>query len=67
METKYSVEVSFTPLCTSCGKELKVGGTYTESRDFKEFDMKDRKVFVCACEHCFVFKGDIDRNFKIEG
>lgn len=56
--SKYSFEVSFTPLCTSCGKELKVGFTFCNDSSFREFDMKDRRVFVYACEDCFEFKGN---------
>jgi len=61
---KHTIEVTITPLCTACGAELKVGGTESKStghpfdRD-SPWERKDQRVFVYACEDCFVWKGDI--------
>lgn len=61
---KHTIEVSFTPLCTACGKELQVGGTESRvtnhpfERD-NASERKDQSVFVYACTDCFVWKGDL--------
>lgn len=65
MTTKYSMEISFTPLCTSCGGELEIGMTATAPgqntfHNDMTFGMKDRRVFVAACSKCFVLKGGMD-------
>lgn len=66
MTTKYTIEVSITPLCSSCGKELEIGMTQARpspnplDRD-NPLDRTDRRVFVLACQDCFVHKSEIDR------
>jgi len=63
---KHTIEVSFTPLCTACGKELQTGGTeyratnHPFERD-NAWERKDQRVFVYACTDCFVWKGDLDK------
>lgn len=62
MNTTYSIEVSITPLCGSCGKELVVGVTQSRvtghpfDRD-NPYERKDRRVFVEACPDCYTFSG----------
>lgn len=58
---KYDIEVSITPLCTCCGGELQI--LCTESRTptgpfdrDNPFERKDRRVFVAACEKCFIHR-----------
>jgi len=64
MSGAYQIEVSITPLCTCCGEELKVGFTQSKpssdplNRD-NPYERTDRRVFIHACEKCFIFKGDI--------
>lgn len=63
----YKIEVSFTPLCPSCGKECHPGSFMTESkpphgifdRD-NPYERTDRRVFVAPCTDCFVFRGDVE-------
>lgn len=60
----YKLEVSFTPLCSACGKELEVGMTESKATNHplerdNPYERKDRRVFVYACEDCFIFKGDL--------
>ena len=66
MASKYTVDVSFTPICTACGAELDC--VLTESKVLpggdpferdNPYERKDRRVLVRACEKCFVFRGDL--------
>jgi hypothetical protein len=65
----YKIEVSITPLCSSCGEELCVGLTESKTihhpfeRD-NPYERKDRRVFITPCEKCFVYRGDVDPTFK---
>ena len=62
MSTSYSVEVTVTPLCSSCGGELEVGCTQSQStgnpleRD-NPYERTHRRVFVMACPDCYTFTG----------
>jgi hypothetical protein len=63
----YKIEVSITPCCTSCGDELgsmtTIPDVSRERNPFQKdnpFERKDRRVFVPACQKCFVFVRDID-------
>jgi len=64
MSASYVIEVSITPLCTSCGKELQIGMAesrptgHTFERDCPE-ERTHQRVFVYACADCFVFKSDL--------
>ncbi len=65
--SKYTIEVSVTPCCTSCGEELGVGGTIPDNsrdrgplRKDNPYERKDQRVFVYACQKCFVFARDED-------
>jgi len=58
----YCVEVTFTPLCGSCGKELQCLLTQSDNtrvhgpfeRD-NPTERKDRRVFIEACTDCYTF------------
>lgn len=59
--SKYSIEVSVTALCSSCGEEL--SGYVTESRLLdnpldrdRPHERTDRRVFIAPCEKCFVHR-----------
>jgi hypothetical protein len=62
--SSHSVEVTFTPLCCSCGKELECGMAQSDpsraqgifERD-NPTERKDRRVFVTPCKDCFTFTG----------
>lgn len=64
MASKYTIEVSITPLCSSCGKDLEIGMTqalpshHPLERD-NPYERTDRRVFVLACPDCFVHKSEI--------
>lgn len=58
---KYTIEVSITALCSSCGDELT--GYVTESRNTGDplsrdnpHERKDRRVFIAPCQKCFVHR-----------
>jgi hypothetical protein len=58
---KYTIEVSVTALCSSCGEEL--SGWVTESRPTSSplerdhpHERKDRRAFIAPCQKCFVHK-----------
>jgi hypothetical protein len=59
---KYTIEVSITPLCASCGEELKVVVTQSRTptgpldRD-NPYERTHRRVFISACDKCYEFKG----------
>lgn len=64
----YEINVSIIPVCTSCGEDLFVGYTLSESTGdpFKignPLSRTDRKVFIGACKKCFQHKGEIEREF----
>jgi len=60
--SKYTIEVSITPLCCNCGQELVVSMTESKStghpfeRD-DPYERKDRRVFIEACDVCYEYKG----------
>lgn len=63
---KHTIEVSITPLCTACGKELQTAGTESRATNHpferdNAWERKDQRVFVYACTDCFVWKGDLDK------
>lgn len=62
--SKYTIEVSFTPLCGSCGGELEPSLTASLPSDSpfdrdNPYERKDRRVYVNACEKCFVHKSEV--------
>lgn len=65
MSNKYEITVSITPICTSCGGELYIGGIELSGRDESPTRLTHRRVFVGACEKCFIFKGDLEGNHMI--
>jgi hypothetical protein len=62
MSDTYSIEVTITPLCSSCGKELEVGITQSRptghpfDRD-NPYERTHRRVFITACRDCYTFTG----------
>lgn len=66
MATKHTIEVTITPLCTACGAELETGCLESKpssgpfDRDWPG-GRKDQRLFVYACEKCYVFKGDLPK------
>jgi len=61
---KYTLEVSITGLCVSCGDELKAPSTEV-SANRNEMSLKDRRVFFSPCPKCFIHidehKASLDR------
>jgi hypothetical protein len=62
MSTKYTIDVSITPLCPSCGAECEVG--LTESRPSNHpidrdnpYERTDRRVFIQPCPKCYEYIG----------
>lgn len=64
MTSKYCIEVSFTPICTSCGKELEISMTKSELTNYpapmdNPYERKDRIVYVRACVDCYIHKNRV--------
>lgn len=63
MSTKYTIDVSITPLCPSCGAECEVGFTESKKpthpidRD-NPYERTHRRVFIHPCPACYAFKGE---------
>lgn len=64
----YEINVSFTALCPSCGKELGDSAFLTESRSKRypldmdnPFERCARRVFVSPCSDCFVHRSELAR------
>lgn len=61
-----TINIKITPICTACGKELQTGSLESKStghpfeRDYPS-DRTEQRLFVYACEDCFVFKGDLEK------
>lgn len=61
----HTIELRITPICTACGKELRVGGLESKStghpleRDSPS-DRTAQRLYVYACQDCFVYKGDVE-------
>lgn len=62
----HTISIKITPLCTACGKELQTSGLEAKStghpfeRDYPE-DRTQQRLFVYACQECFIFKGDLEK------
>jgi hypothetical protein len=60
----HTINIKITPICTACGKELQTSGLEAKStghpfeRDCPS-DRTEQRLYVYACEDCFVFKGDL--------
>lgn len=60
-----TIELKITPICPACGRELEVGGLESKStghpfeRDSPS-DRTEQRLYVYACQDCFVYKGDIE-------
>lgn len=60
----HTIQLSITPICTACGKELRIGGLESKiTGDPFERDSPssrtDQRLYVYACQECFVYKGDL--------
>lgn len=62
--SKHAIEVSFTPLCSSCGEELACLMSQSDNRLITGIferdnpsERKDQRVFVEACKNCYQFIG----------